>query len=319
VKLPISMADPTLEAMDKAQEAKQTGEKRRPYLGMSSLGKDCARELFYGFRWAKLQTFEAQTLRYFEDGHRTEDLVAERIKAVPGIELQTQSADDPDRQIGWQDFGGHLRGHADGIIQGLKQAPKTKHLWENKAVNEKKFKKLEKLRGVNEKLALFQWDAVYYAQQVLYMDYEGLTRSWMTVTTPGGRQQTAVRTEADPAHAVKLKEKAARIIFSDDAPDKFSDNDKAPPCLWCPFKEICRGREAAERNCRTCAHVQVKEDGTWACARKGETLDYEAQEKGCGDHRYHPTFVPGEVENASAEENWIEYTMKDGITWRDNG
>jgi len=324
MKLPVTTQCPTLEAMDKAQEAAQTEEKRRPYLGMSSLGKECSRELWYGFRWVKTIKFKAQTLRYFEDGHRTEDLVAERIKAVPQLELQTTASGDSTRQIGWKDFGGHLRGHADGILLGLLQAPATLHLWENKAVNDKKFAKLEKLKAINEKSALSIWDIVYYAQQVLYMDYEGLTRSWMTVTTPGGRKQIGVRTEADPAEAIKLKAKAERIIFSDEAPEKFSDSDKMPPCLFCDFKELCRGREAADRNCRTCAHVTAERDGTWSCGilrdiNNDTTLDYAHQERGCKSHRYNPTLVPGEPIDSSPEENWIEYTMEDGSVWRDEG
>tara|TARA_R110000851_G_scaffold182721_1_gene331831 strand:- start:12953 stop:13912 length:960 start_codon:yes stop_codon:yes gene_type:complete len=319
MKLPIAENDPMLDAMDAAQEAAQTKEKRRPYLGMSSLGNECSRQLWYSFRWSKTITFKAQTLRYFDDGHRTEDLIAERIKAVPGVELQTHSIDDPERQIGWRDFGGHLRGHADGILTGLIQAPKTRHLWENKAVNDKKFAKLEKLKKVSEKLALSMWDPIYYAQQVLYMDYEGLTRSWMTVTTPGGRKQIGVRTEADPAEAIKLKAKAEKIIFSDSAPDKISEADKVPPCLWCDFKELCRGREAAERNCRTCAHSTPEKDGTWSCGLLNKTLDYAAQEAGCQGHRYNPAFVPGEAVDSSVNENWIGYKMEDGSFWRDEG
>jgi len=318
VKLPISENDPTLDAMDAAQEAVQTNEKRRGYLGMSALGNECSRQLWYGFRWTKRILFKAQTLRYFDDGHRTEDLIAKRIQAVDGIELQIK---DPKTggQIGWKDFGGHLRGHADGILLGLIQAPKTKHLWENKAVNDKKFAKLEKLKKINEKAALSIWDPVYYAQQVLYMSYEGLTRAWMTVTTPGGRHQLGVRTEADPAAAIKLKAKAEKIIFSDEAPDRISDSDRMPPCLWCDFKEVCRGREAAERNCRTCAHVTPEKDGTWTCGRFDKILDYSSQEAGCKAHRYNPTFVPGEVANAHPDENWIEYKMEDGAVWRDEG
>lgn len=318
MKLPIAETDPTLDAMDAAQEAAQTGEKRRPYLGMSSLGNECSRQLWYGFRWAQTISFSAQTLRFFEDGHRTEDLIANRIKAVDGIELITED-ETTGRQIGWRDFGGHLRGHADGILTGLLQAPKTRHLWENKAVNDKKFKKLEKLKEINEKAALSIWDFVYYAQQVLYMSYEGLTRSWMTVTTPGGRYQIGIRTEEDPAEAIKLKAKAERIIFSDQAPDPFSTVDKAPPCLWCDYKELCRGQKAADRNCRTCAHVTPEKDGTWSCRRLELPVGYNVQKTGCRHQRYHPAFVPGEAVDSSENQNWIGYIMKDGSFWRDEG
>lgn len=304
MKLPISTEDKTLIAIDKAIETKE--DVRRTYLGMSSLGHECERYLWYNFRWAGQEQFTAKTLRIFEDGHRTEDLMASRICAA-GFELTGQ-------QDGWSDFGGHLKGHCDGIIKGLIQAPNTPHIWENKAVNEKKFEKLKKLRAANEKTALSQWDKTYYAQQILYMDYSGLDRAWMTVTTPGGRDHTAVRTEADPAHAMRLRAKAERIIFNDNAPDRVSNNEKIPPCVWCSMADICRGRQAAERNCRTCVHVSVEQDGTWKCAKFNTTL---TEQDGCEHHRYNPAFVPGKAVNASKEENWIEYEMEDGSVWRD--
>lgn len=318
MKLPISDKDKTLQAMDVAIEAKSNNGRHRPYLGMSSLGHECSRYLWYGFRWAQKSNFEAKTLKNFEDGHRTEDLMADRIRLVDGVTLMTL---DPDtgKQIEWVDFGGHLMGHCDGIVTGIKQAPSNPHIWENKSVNEKKFKKLEKLRAANEKTALKLWDETYYSQQVLYMDYGGFDRAWMTVTTPGGRDDTAVRTESDPAYAAKLRAKAERIIFTDEAPDPYSQSDKIPPCVWCPFQDICRGRKAADRNCRTCAHVSVERDGTWKCTKKDKALDRWEQEKGCAEHLYNPSFVPGEIVNANKEENWIEYKMKDGNIWRDEG
>ena len=76
----------TLAAADRALEAAQT-RRHRSHLGMSQIASECERQLWYGFRWVQPPAFDAITLKRFEDGHRTEDLVISRLQATPGIEL----------------------------------------------------------------------------------------------------------------------------------------------------------------------------------------------------------------------------------------
>ena len=82
-------ADPTLVAVDAAIELRGNAEQHRPYLGMSAIGRACSRALWYGFRWCSPNTFDAATLKRFEDGHRGEDIQADRLRLVEGIELLT--------------------------------------------------------------------------------------------------------------------------------------------------------------------------------------------------------------------------------------
>jgi len=310
--------DPTLDAMDDAMVEISRRKKRRLYLGMSSIGNECARMLWYQFRWAMNVVFKASTLRAFDDGFTQEDVAIERLRAISGVTLLTL---DPasGRQIGYSDFGGHFRGHMDGDITGILQAPVTPHVWEHKSINEKKFKKLNDLKDkVGEKSALRQWDQVYYAQGVLYMEYGGYSRHYLTACTPGGRAYTSVRTNEDPNEAQNLKEKAKRIIFSDSAPERIGTPDFYK-CRWCDFSEICHEGKAADRNCRTCLHAIVCEEGGWACNRSGQFISPELQEVGCEEQRYLPCLIPGTVSGGSDEGNWVEYTMPDGTTWKDEG
>ena len=133
--------DPTLDAID-AQIVAANPPSSRFYLGASVLGQSCMRQLWYALRWAMVVFFDARTLRLFEDGHYTEKQTADRIRMVPGVKLWTHRADG--QQFGVEAFGGHLRGHKDGVVLGLLQAPKTPHIWEHKSANEKKFKELQK-------------------------------------------------------------------------------------------------------------------------------------------------------------------------------
>ncbi len=180
----------------------------RPYLGMSGIGEECERKLWYSFHWIAPVTFEASTHKKFIDGHRTEDLVMERLRRVPGLEIHTV---DPEtgQQFGVSDFGGHFKGHLDGAALGLRQAPKTWHVAEVKA-SEKMDELRDAVREVGEKGALREWNLTYYVQGILYMDYTGMERHWLVCATPGGREWISVRTDPDPVEVMRQKAKARR-------------------------------------------------------------------------------------------------------------
>lgn len=317
VALP-QIADPTLDLADRALEQNQERRKRK-YLGMSAIGRPCARETWYSFRWAAQNSFDAATIKRFDDGHATETVVVSRLKAVPEIELH--DTDEDGEQWGFKDFGGHFSGHMDGVVLGLVQAPKTWHVFEAKA--SEKYTDLDKAKKkVGEKHALAEWNATYYAQAVLYMDYAGLDRHYLVCASPGARRWTSCRTDADPAFALVLKNKAESIIFSDRAPERIGSQDSFA-CRFCDVSALCHGSVIlAERNCRTCMHVTPTRDGEWRCDNTvsvhiGQPLTIEEQERGCVSHRYLPDLVPGEQIDAG---NWgVKYRMVDGAEWVDAG
>ena len=166
---PIIQADPTLMAADRELEARSRREPRRNYLGISAIGHACSRKLWYDVHQPITEQFSAATLKRFEDGHKSEDLMAIRLRMAAGIQLWTV---DPDtgQQFECSDFGGRFKGHMDGVILGLHQSPRTPHVWEGKAVNEKKFANFKKAKAqYGEKGALEQWDYVYWCQAQAYM------------------------------------------------------------------------------------------------------------------------------------------------------
>lgn len=272
--------DPTLAAVDAAIEGEV--QHMRVYLGGSEIGRECDRRLWYRFRWAAREKFDAKTLYRFADGHASEDIMAARLGKVVSVTEQ---------QAEFSDFGGHLKMHIDGVVSGLLQAPKTPHIWEHKCVNETSFNKLQKLKTLNEKTALQQWNAVYYAQAVLNMHYSGLTRHYLTCATPGTRDVISVRTEANDSFGRLLRAKAERIIFNDSAPPRISETETHYLCRMCPAAAVCFARERAPRSCRTCAHVTTMPDGKWLCELKQQHLSRDAQLAGCENHRHNPDMV----------------------------
>ncbi len=313
----LASPDPTLEALRTRVEHDGHTEPR-PYLGMSSIGEPCERRLWYGFRWAVREEFTADTLWRFEDGHYTEALIAQRLRKVPGVELHTINP-KTGQQIGFNYLGGHFAGHMDGIIRGLLQAPKTWHVWEAKA--SEKASELEKLRlSKGEKNALAEWNAVYYAQAVIYMASADLTRHYLTVATPGGRDIVSVRTDANPMLAKTLYNKAERIITASEPPAKISDNAAWYQCKYCPAHSICHGSKLPAVSCRTCMHAtpELDGDGRWSCAHYQCDISTAEQRLSsqCPSHRYIPALVTyAKPIDADPVANTITYALPDGRTF----
>lgn len=307
-------SDPTLEAADRALEAKAAEEKPRGYLGMSSIGDSCSRKLWYGFRHAGREKFDALTLKRFADGHRSEDLIIERLRLVEGLELFSVNEDGSQLRV--TDHNGHFSGHLDGTVLGLLQAPKTKHVLEVKCVGDKKFAEFKKaVADLGEKMALRKWNPTYYAQAQCYMHYTGLTRHYIVVATAGGRDWASARTEYNAADALQLVTKAKRIIDAQEPPERVSNKSDWYECKWCAFSGICHEQDMPARSCRTCLHSTAMPEGQWHCERWGKTLTLDEQVAGCPTHKFLPSLVPGEPIDVS--EKGVTYKMQDGETWYD--
>lgn len=309
--------DPTLAALDAVIEAAESNQ-HRPYLGASQIGNPCSRSLWYSFRWTLNRTIPAAGLRRIADGHRGEQVLIEWLRKIPGIELWTQD-DDTRQQIGIEDCAGHFRGHLDGVIQGLKQAPKTPHVWEAKVCNEKKVALLKKLiLEKGEKNALALWDETYHAQAQVYMRGTELTRHYLTVATPGCRDIVSCRTAYDKTAADALIKKAETIIADERPPLKISENPAWYTCKWCDHHPLCHGPALPQVNCRTCAHstAMMTGDAAWQCELHSRPMDVAAQTAACDSHVWHPDLLAnhGEAIGANPATGAITFRRQDGST-----
>jgi hypothetical protein len=311
----------TLNAMSD-QIIKKNPKRFRHYLGMSEIGEPCWRMLWYRFRMVHQETMTLQSLLAIEDGYKQEDIMAERLRMVPGVMLETVD-DKTKKQFSCRYLAGHFSGHLDGKISGILEAPKTEHVWENKSVNEKKFKQLRDLiLDVGEKDALEKWDVVYYAQAQIYMHSFGLTRHYLTVSSPGGRNYTSCRTNYNGKVALSLLAKAESIIISDRPLPRNSENRSFYQCQWCRMKEICFDMLVPEVNCRTCAFSEPIITGpvaSWHCHKKD--IDFTGESKPCDLHLFLNTLVPFKAVDADSSgdtPNWIKYKVENDIFYNVN-
>lgn len=233
----IEVPDLTLQRMYRAIEDAHVPDER-DYLGASIIGHDCIRFLYYTYNNYPREPFDAKTLMTFESGHRSEDLAAERLRLMPDVQLITH--DENGDQYGFSDFDGKFKGHFDGGILGIAEAPKTWHIWEHKECNERKFKEFCKLRNEHGyKNVLKIWNPIYYAQGQVYMHYTKLKRHFTTVSTMGGRDYLSCRTDYNKQHAEEYVRKAEMVINAEKPPQRLSDKPDFYKCRFCDFKDIC--------------------------------------------------------------------------------
>jgi hypothetical protein len=305
--------DLTLRAVNAAMEAEQDN-RPRGYLGASAVGDVCDRKLWLNFRWVKRGFIEAAGLRRINDGHRGEQVVADLLRKVAGLDLSTEK--EPGVQHSFEALGGHFRGNCDGLLTGLIQDPDTLYVWECKVTNDTKYKKLVSLKAKSEAEALKSWDYVYYAQAQIYMHYFGATKHYLTAASAGVRDITSVVTEYNKEDAEKFIDKANRVIFASRPAGKISNNPAWHECKYCTFHSMCHEQDMPrQKSCRTCLHSTPLKTGGWKCELHNNGINLEAQIKGCEHHLFVPDLIPGEQINSGP--NWVEYKLGDGSVWID--
>lgn len=236
--------DPTLRAMLKAVEDTQQFE-NRDYVGASGIGDPCARKIWYQYNKFPRKKSSSIGLVAADSGYYAEDKTAERLRLLPFIELHTHMENG--EQYGWEAEGGKMQGHVDGLIRGLLQAPKAIHIWEHKDKDHKKFADFQnKKSNFGEKDTLRNWDETYYGQAQINMHHMRnngmkIDRHYMTVSYAGARKYDSCRTDYNEAEALRLDDKARKIIDATQPPPRINEKKDFFICRWCDFKDTCHG------------------------------------------------------------------------------
>ena len=292
---------PTITAIYAAIE-RDADTQNRPHLGASVIGRECARELWYAFRWATLVRHSGRLLRLFERGQREEAVFVENMRAAGITVYDTDPATG--RQFSFKDIGGHFGGSMDACALGILEAPTTWHVVEMKTHNAKSFAKLQS-EGVERS------KPEHAAQMQCYMYWTGMDRAFYLAVNKDTDELYSERLHANHGQSVALIEKARRIITAQEPPARLSERPDWYQCAWCNHKAICHHGAIPEVNCRTCAHStpELNGDARWSCARFQCDLSLETQRIGahCPAHVFIPALLPWRAVNADEAEGWIEY------------
>ena len=249
----------------------KNGNAPRSYLGMSGLGNPCIRSVWLGWRKASIiDPTPPRIKRIFERGDWEEYRVRRDLRLI-GCKVHSD-------QKTVEGFAGHAKGHIDGEIENLPDAPKTPHLFECKTANDLNFKKFVKLGCKKANI-------IYYSQTQRYMGGLKLTRCLFVAVNKNNEDRYFERIKFDKDFYKELLEVEEHIIMSELPPEiLFPENHQN--CKYCDHKEVCRGRIPPVKNCRTCKKCDIYDKGIWKCANplskfNKKELDFNQQIEGC--------------------------------------
>ncbi len=299
---------PTVDAIYASYEqAQESG--YRDHLGASLIGRPCERALWYSHRWATRARHTGRLLRLFQTGHMEEARFVSDLRAAGVTVLEVNEATGKQFSVRDEETG-HFGGSFDGVGVGFPEAPKTWHLCEFKTHSEKSFKKLQS-EGVEKS------KPDHMAQMQVYMHLGGLTRAFYMAKNKNTDELYQERIEYDPVAGARLLAKAHRIIAAKEPSARISSDPSWFECKFCAHHEQCWGDTVPELHCRSCLFSTPTDGGAWHCGKHDKQLTRAEQEAGCLEHLYIPSLVPGTQSDSG--DDWVEYIMRDGFTWRNQG
>jgi len=262
----------------------------RSHMGASLIGGECARAIWYNFRWATKSNFDGRLLRLFNRGHLEE---ARFIAMLLMIGCEVYQQDENGNQFRISHAEGHFGGSGDGVVIGLPDLPPgTAALSEFKTHNDKSFTEL-KAKGVRD--AKFE----HYVQMNVYMRKMGLAVALYLAVNKNTDELYGEIIPLDSAVADQFLDRGDKIVWMSEPPNKLNESPGFFKCRWCDHRPVCHLTAAPDKNCRTCAYSEPATGGKWICNRPvqpigegaNEVISKEVQLVGCEDYTPRKVFL----------------------------
>lgn len=212
-----------VEAIDRYYEANQSQRRR---LGLSQAGHKCPRFLWYKHKGYDEPKIDGRVLRLFQLGNLLEEQTINDLKDC-GFTLHSQQS-----PVEITNDGITLTGSIDGIIEGLIEAPCTRHLFEHKTASKKKYDELLK-KGYRE------WNEVYYWQTQFYMLGLKLKRAAAFVYCKDDSRLYMERIELDQDKTIDRLQDIFIAISKETQPERLCETSEQFDAKWCPFYNVC--------------------------------------------------------------------------------
>lgn len=198
----------------------------RNYIGASSIGKQCARAIWYGFVGAESTNPSPSLRTTFEIGKRLEGLLLDYMEEA-GLILTRPSKDndlffsDADVPV--------FQGHCDALLH----IPSTATvIVEIKTANTASFSRF-KHHGLRE------WNKTYYAQMQSYLGMSGFKRGILLAIDKNTSELHHEWVDYDDIYYHELKMKALAISVIGEPPEKINKNPIYFLCNSCFYRKTC--------------------------------------------------------------------------------
>lgn len=263
----------------------------RGHMGASMLGDECARKVWYNFRWTTKPKFPGRVLRLFNRGHLEEGRVIALLLMI-GTQVWQQDANGKQFRISWAE--GHAGGSGDGVGKGIPDLDAAlPFVLEFKTHGEKSFielaGKLNEWRAYVEGTGRFTGKGVreckpeHYTQMQLYMRKMGLTCALYVAVNKNTDDLYMEIIYLNPEYADQYIDRGEHLVWRTDAPKKINTSAGFFKCRFCDERPVCHLGAAPAINCRTCQFSSPQPGGAWSCSKHKMALPREKQLVGCPD------------------------------------
>ena len=160
----------------------------------------------------------------------------------------------------------HFSGSGDGKVRG-KGLPEGWGLLECKTHNDKSFKILQTKAVLTAK-------PEHWVQMQIYMKYFGLKWALYIAVNKNDDELYCEIVYYREEVANGYADAAQRIIESQAAPKRLTEDPSWFECRYCAFREICHKGAPPQKNCRSCQYAQPIAGAKWYCSlHHGEIPD----------------------------------------------
>jgi len=272
----------------------------RSHLGASVLGHECAREIWYGYRWASRVKFNGRMTRLFNRGHIEEGRF---IAALLTINCQVYQQDAEGKQFRISFANGHAGGSGDSVAIGIPDLqPGLPALCEFKTHGEKSFIELagdlklwrDYVAGRNSKfngkgVREAKWE--HFVQMQIYMRKMNLVAAIYMAVNKNTDDLYAEIVQLDPDIADSYLERGDKLVYMNTPPKRINKSPGYYKCRLCDQIGVCHNGAKPQVNCRTCKYSYPDtESDQWVCGKFDAKLDKAAQMAGCQHHEVQDDF-----------------------------
>ena len=204
--------------------------KREPrnYLGVSQLGIECDRQLYYKYHKPDLDVIKEPRIQsIFAFGFLVEKYIL-GLLIESGLEVFDVDEEGKQFEVVYED---KIKGHIDAVIKGIPESTKP-HLLEIKSMNDSNFKRLEKEgleHGFHE----------YYIQMICYIFLFKLENGLFIAMNKNDCNIYTERIKSDNIVAESYLKRGLEIVNTKELPDRKYKDKHFFKCRMCNFAEEC--------------------------------------------------------------------------------
>lgn len=259
--------------IDLAVEQNQGWPGRR-HLGWSVLGRQCPRQVWYSFRWAKMILHTGRMLRLWQRGHDEEPRIVKWLRDIGAVVSDVHP--ETGEQFRRARFANHFGGATDGVVSNLERFGAQGYgLLECKTHNASSFKAVKGKGVVTSK-------PEHFVQMQGYMYDHGLPWALYVAVNKNDDEVYCEFVSARTEVAERYLDRAKEIIGSRAAPPRISEDPSWMVCKFCDYREICHKGHGPDKNCRSCIYAAADtENGGWYCDRWHAAIPDSVIRDGC--------------------------------------